>query len=227
MEETRHTLTDFEEALIALRRNVLTMASLTIISLQNALSGLRERNNDLCRRVIADDEKIDQLEMEIDHDGLDLLLRFQPVACDLRRIVSAMKISPNLERIGDESVNIARRVREMNRHQAPPETELITRMGACAIEMFQDSINAYSRGDAELARSLRERDKALDEMNSNALRHLVARMPDNPDYHQDYLNLTFIATHLERIGDHATNIGEETVYAAEADDIRHTPHKPA
>jgi phosphate transport system protein len=227
MEETRHTLTDFEEALIGLRRNVLTMASLTTSSLQNALRGLRDRNNDLCRRVIADDEKVDQLEIEIDRDGLEILLRFQPVACDLRRVVSAMKISPNLERIGDESVNIARRARELNQPQALPETDLISSMGAYAMEMFQSSIDAYRRGDAELARSLRERDKTLDEMNSTALRRLVARVPDDPDHLRGYLDLTFIAAHLERIGDHATNIGEETVYAAEAEDIRHPPHQVA
>jgi phosphate transport system protein len=227
MEETRHTLTDFEEALITLRHHVLMMAQLTAASLQNALAGLHERNEDLCRLVIADDEKIDQLEIEIDRDGLELLLRFQPVACDLRRVVSAMKISPNLERIGDESVNIARRARELNQQDELPEIALITRMAAWAIEMLRDGIEAYSRNDSEVGRALRERDRTLDEMNSDALRSLVASVPDNPNHLRDYLNLTFIAAHLERIGDHATNIGEEIVYAAEAEDIRHPPYKPA
>jgi phosphate transport system protein len=115
----------------------------------------------------------------------------------------------------------------LNQHDPLPEIELISTMGAWAFEMIEDSVDAFSRDDSEVARSLRARDKTLDEMNSDALRQLVGRVPENPSHLRGYLNLTFIAGHLERIGDHATNIGEETVYAAEAEDIRHPPHESA
>jgi phosphate transport system protein len=97
----KHILTTFDEALATLRNNVLIMSSLTARSFENALHGLRERDDELCLQAIADDEEIDQLEKQIDKDGIEVLLRFQPVASDLRRVVAAMKLSPNLERIAD------------------------------------------------------------------------------------------------------------------------------
>src|ERR1700757_219922 len=134
--ETKHTLGTFEHALENLRNNVMTMASQTERSLNRALKGLMDRDDKICALAIADDEEIDQLEKQIDKDGIDLLLRFQPVASDLRRVVSAMKLSTNLERIADESVSIARKARKLNKHRALPEVELITPMGALATQMF-------------------------------------------------------------------------------------------
>src|SRR5690349_22593898 len=104
MTEAKHILSSFDEALDSLRSQVLFMASLSTRSLENALRGLQERNDDLCLQTIADDEEIDQLEKQIDREGVDLLIRYQPVASDLRRVVAAMKLSPNLERIADEAV---------------------------------------------------------------------------------------------------------------------------
>src|SRR5580693_8636207 len=122
---TKHILGTFDESLAALRNNVLMMASLTERSLERSMKGLFERDDDICATTIADDEEIDQLEMQIDKDGVDILLRFQPVASDLRRVVSAMKLSTNLERMGDQATNIARRARKLNKHAPLPETELI------------------------------------------------------------------------------------------------------
>jgi phosphate transport system protein len=218
---SKHILGTFDEALATLRNNVLMMASLTERSLDNALSGLMERDDDLCATSIADDEEIDQLEKQVDKDGIELLLRFQPVASDLRRVVSAMKLCSNLERMGDQAVNIARKARKLNRHPALPEVELIAPMRDHSMQMFKDSVDAYMREDVELARGLKARDKALDEMNSDASRRLIECMAQNPEQLRGYLNLMFIARHLERVGDHATNIGEDAVYAAAAEDIRH------
>ena len=226
MTQQKHTLTDFEEALKALQSNALLMASLATRSLENALQGLRERNDDLCLQAIADDEEIDQLEMQMDKDGVELLIRFQPVASDLRRVVSAMKLSPNLERIADESVSIARKARKLSRHPPLAEVELITPLGTHAKEMLRDGIDAYLREDVELGRGLKERDKRLDQMNAAAARNCLARIGHDPEQLRGYLNLMFIAGHLERIGDHATNIGEDAVYAAVAEDIRHQPYVP-
>ena len=130
------------------------MASLTDRSLDAPSTGLLQRDDDLCATAIADDEEIDQLEKQVDKDGIDLLLRFQPVASDLRRVVSAMKLSSNLERMGDQAVNIARKARKLNRHPALPETDLITPMYTHAMAMFKDSIDAYVREDVELARAV-------------------------------------------------------------------------
>jgi len=220
---SKHILGTFDEALAGLRNNVVMMASLTERSLDNALNGLFERDDDLCATTIADDEEIDQLEKQVDKDGIELLLRFQPVASDLRRVVSAMKLSSNLERMGDQAVNIARKTRKLNRHPPLAEVELIAPMREHAMGMFKDAVDAYVNEDVELGRGLKARDKALDEMNANASRRLIECMAQDPEQLRGYLNLMFIARHLERVGDHATNIGEDAVFAAAAEDIRHQP----
>jgi phosphate transport system protein len=217
----RHILGTFDEALASLRNNVLMMSSLTERSLERAMKGLFDRDDDLCANAIADDEEIDQLEIQIDKDGVAILLRFQPVASDLRRVVSAMKLSSNLERIADQATNIARRARKLNRHPALPELELILPMNAQAMSMFKDSVDAYVREDVELGRAIVPRDTKLDELNRVASRRLIERMAQDPDQLRGYLNLMFIGRHLERVGDHATNIAEDAVYAAAAEDIRH------
>jgi phosphate transport system protein len=217
----KHILGTFDEALATLSNNVLMMASLAARGLNHALNGLAQRDDDLCATSIADDEEIDQLEKQVDKDGIELLLRFQPVASDLRRVVSAMKLSSNLERMGDQAVNIARKARKLNRHPPLPEAELIEPMREMAMQMFKDSVDAYVREDVELARGLKARDNELDELNANASRRLIERMVQDPDQLRGYLNLMFIARHLERVGDHATNIAEDAVYAAAAEDIRH------
>ena len=219
----RHILGTFDEALASLRDNVLMMASLTERSLDRAYKGLMDRDDDLCANAIADDEEIDQLEKQIDKDGVDILLRFQPVASDLRRVVAAMKLSSNLERMADQGTNIARRARKLNRHPALPEVELIAPMYSHAMSMFKDSVDAYVREDVQLGRDIVPRDEKLDDLNRQASRKLIERMAQDPDQLRGYLNLMFIGRHLERVGDHATNIAEDAVYAAAAEDIRHQP----
>ena len=221
MISSRHILGSFDEALASLRNNVLMMASLTEQAFDRAIRGLIERNDDLCAIAIADDEEIDQLEKQIDKDGVDVLLRFQPVASDLRRVVSAMKLSPNIERVADQATNIARRARKLNQHPPLPEIELIEPMYAHAMSMFKDSIDAYVREDVALARAIIPRDEELDEMNALASKQLIERMAQDPDQLRGYLNLIFVSRCLERVGDHATNIAEDAVYAAAAEDIRH------
>jgi phosphate transport system protein len=217
----RHILGTFDEALTSLRNNVLMMAGLTERSLQRAIKGLFERDDDLCAYAIADDEEIDQLEKQIDKDGVDILLRFQPLASDLRSVVSAMKLSSNLERVADQATNIARRARKLNQHPPLSEIELVVPMRDHAMAMFKDSLDAYVREDVELARAIVPRDQTLDELNRVVSRKLIERMSTDRDQLRGYLNLMFVARHLERVGDHATNIAEESVYAAVAEDIRH------
>ena len=217
----RHILGTFDESLAALRNNVLMMAGLTERSLERAIKGLFDRNDDLCATTIADDEEIDQLEKQMDKDGVDILLRFQPVASDLRRVVSAMKLSSNLERMADQATTIARRARKLNRHPALPEVDLIRPMYDHATSMFKDSVDAFAREDVELGRAVVSHDQKLDDMNRAASDKLVERMARDPDQLRGYLNLIFVGRCLERVGDHATNIAEDAVYAANAEDIRH------
>jgi phosphate transport system protein len=219
----KHILGTFDEALASLRNNVLMMAGLAERSLDRAVKGLLQRDDNLCTSAIADDEEIDQLEKQIDKDGVDVLLRFQPVASDLRRVVSAMKLSPNIERVGDQATNIARRARKLNRHPPLPETEIISPINAHAMSMFKDSVDAFVREDIDLARAVVARDNALDKMNKMANRQLIERMAQDPEQLRGYLNLIFVSRCLERVGDHATNIAEDAVYAAAAEDIRHQP----
>src|SRR5438067_16509 len=217
----RHILGTFDEALGSLRNNVLMMAGLAERSLERAMKGLTERDDDICANAIADDEEIDQLEIQIDKDGVDILLRFQPVASDLRRVVSAMKLSSNLERMADQATNIARRARKLNQHPPLLEAELIRPMYLHAMAMFKDAIDAYVRADVDLARSVVPRDQGLDDMNRMAGRRLTERMAEDPNQLRGYLNLIFVSRCLERVGDHATNMAEDAVYAVAAEDIRH------
>jgi phosphate transport system protein len=217
----KHILGTFDESLAALRNNVLMMAGLTERSLERAMKGLVNRDDNICATAIADDEEIDQLEKQIDKDGVDILLRFQPVASDLRRVVAAMKLSSNLERMADMATTIARRARKLNQHPPLAEVELIRPMYDHAMSMFKDSVDAFAREDVDLARAVVPRDQKLDELNRMASHKLIDRMAQDPDQLRGYLNLIFVGRCLERVGDHATNIAEDAVYAAAAEDIRH------
>src|SRR3954469_5713056 len=154
-----HILGTFDDALSSLRNNVLMMSSLTERSLERAGSGLLQRDDDLCVLAIADDEEIDQLEKQVDKEGVYLLLRSHPVASDLRRVVSAMKLCSSLERMADQAVSIARKARKLNQHPVLPEVEFIEPMHTHAMAMFRDSVDAYIREDVEQAMTLKARDK--------------------------------------------------------------------
>jgi phosphate transport system protein len=129
--------------------------------------------------------------------------------------------------MADQGTNIARRARKLNQHPELPETQLIKPMYSHAMAMFKDAIDAFVREDVQLARSVVPRDQPLDEMNSSASRRLIERMAEDPEQLRGYLNLIFISRCLERVGDHATNMAEDAVYAAAAEDIRHQHFVPA
>jgi len=217
----KHILGTFDEALSDLRNDLLTMAGLTERNLYRTVNGLLQRDDNLCTQAIAGDEEVDQLEKQIDKAGLEILLRYQPVASDLRLVISAMKLSPNIERVADEATNIAERALKLNGHPPLPEVNLIVPIQEYAKSMFKDSIDAFVREDVELARAVVNRDKQLDDMNASANRQLTERMMQDREQLRGYLNLIIISRCLERVGDHATNIAEDAVYAAAAEDIRH------
>ena len=217
----KHILGTFDEALSNLRNDLLRMAGLTERNLDHAIRGLLQRDDGLCTKAITDDEQVDQLEKQVDKIGVEILLRYQPVASDLRQVVSAMKLSPNIERVADEATNIAEAARKLNNHAPLAEVNLIVPMQQHAISMFKDSLDAFVREDVDLARAVISRDKQLDDMNAAANRQLTERMMQDRDQLRGYLNLILISRCLERVGDHATNIAEDAVYAAAAEDIRH------
>ena len=217
----RHILGTFENALNTLRNDVLMMASLTDRSLHNAMQAVLQRDNDLANLAIADDEEIDLLEKQVDQAGIELLLRFQPVASDLRQVISAMKLSGNLERVADQAVNISKRARKLNANPQLEDVSYLEPLFGEALGVFKDSMRAFVEGDVELAMAVKVRDKKLDEANADVAHRLTARMAELPDRIADFLNLLLIARHLERVGDHSKNIAEDAVYAAAAEDIRH------
>jgi phosphate transport system protein len=217
----KHILGTFDEALSNVRNDLLRMAGLTERSLDHAIRGLLQRDDRLCTKAITDDEEVDQLEKQVDKVGVEILLRCQPVASDLRQVVSAMKLSPNIERVADEATNIAEAARKLNNHAPVAEVDLIVSMQEHAISMFKDSLDAFVREDVDLARAVISRDKQLDDMNAAANRQLTERMMQDRDQLRGYLNLILISRCLQRVGDHATNIAEDAVYAAAAEDIRH------
>ena len=221
MDTSKHILTTFDEALRDLRKDLLKMVKLTEGNLSNAVNGLFQRDDTLCEKAIADDEQVDQLEKQIDKAGFEILVRYQPVASDLRQVVSVMKLSPNIERVADEATNIAEAARKLNKHPALPEVNVIVPIQAYALSMFKDSIDAFVREDVELARAIVSRDKQLDAMNASANQSLTERMMQDREQLRGYLNLILISRYLERVGDHAANIAEDAVYAAAAEDIRH------
>ena len=221
MATPKHILTTFDEALSDLRKDLLTMVELSEHSLSHAINGLLQRDDHLCTKAIADDEQVDQLETQIDKTGVEILLRYQPVASDLRQVISVMKLSPNIERIADEATNIAEAASKLNEHPPLNEVNLIVPIHAHAISMFKDSVDAFVREDVELARAVVSRDKRLDELNAFANRQLTERMMQDSERLRDYLDLILVSRCLERVGDHAANIAEDAVYAAAAEDIRY------
>jgi phosphate transport system protein len=222
IERARHISRSFDAALYGLKNDVLMMSSLTDRIFQMAFEALLKRDNELCDHVVAEDEEIDILEKQVDRDGVNLLLRFHPVATDMREVVSAMKVSANLERIADHSVTIARRAKHLNNRPALRELALLESPYRLAVAIFRDSIRAFADGDWELAGALKLKDRELDSLTDDISEKLVERATLDPEFVPSYVDLIFVARALERIGDHATNIAEDSFWRDQGADLRHT-----
>jgi len=211
----------FDQELASLKEQLLIMASLAEAAVNKAIKALVERDDDLARQVKDQDSALDRLEIEIDDMGI-ILLSKAPLASDLRLITVAMKISHDLERVGDEATTIARRSVELSQEpQLKPYVD-IPRMARMALEMLDDALNAFVHGNPEKARAVIPRDREVDLLNRQLHRELSSYMIEKPTTITRCLNLMVIAKSLERIADHATNVAEEVVYLYEAKDIRHT-----
>jgi len=214
-------MTHFEQELASLKDRLLTMASLAEAAVNKAVKALIDRDDDLARQVKEQDSAIDRLEIELDDMGINLLSK-APLASDLRLITVAMKISHDLERVGDEATTIARRSVELSQEpQLKPYVD-IPRMAKMALEMLDDALNAFVQRNPEKARAVIPRDREVDLLNRQLHRELSSYMVEKPTTITRCLNLMVISKSLERIADHATNVAEEVVYLYEAKDIRHT-----
>ncbi len=207
-----------------LKQKLLTMASRTEIAVNEAIRALVERDYDLALRVKESDTVIDQLEVEIDDMAIQLLAK-APLASDLRLVTVAMKISQNLERVGDEATKIAKRARDLS--QEPPVKVVVElpHMAKLALDMLKAALDSFVNRDPITARAIIPRDKEVDNINKQITNQLAQHMMENPDTIKRCLNLITISRSLERIADHATNVAEEVVYLYEAQDIRHTGTK--
>lgn len=186
-----------------------------------AIAGLVERDQAVIDRVLAGDEPINALHIEIDNRCFTLLALFQPMAADLRAIVAAVKINTDLERVGDLAVNIAEAARRYASH--PPVKRLIDipRMAGIAQTMLRDALDAFVRRDTHLAQRVLDEDDKLDALKTQIFRELLTYMLQDPSTIEPALDLILVSRHLERIGDHATNIAEDVIFIVSARDVRH------
>jgi phosphate transport system protein len=213
-------ITHHDQELEDLKQVLLTMAAHSRDAVTHAIKALTDRDEELARRVIADDNIVDQLEIKVDEMAVNLLAK-APLASDLRLITIAMKASHDLERVCDEATTISRRAIELNSEpQLKPYVD-IPKMAQLGLQMLDDAIGAFVHRDPDKARSVIARDKEVDLLNKQLHRELASYMIERPSTITRALNLMVISKSLERIADHATNIGEEVVYLYEGRDIRH------
>ena len=215
-------LRHFDEELATLKSKLLQMGALVEEQIREALRALVDRDEDLARKVIVNDRRVNTLDVEIDEACLELLALFKPAARDLRFITTAMKISTELERMSDLAENICERAIELNEEpQLKPYID-IPRMADKAMRMVWNSLDAFVKWDSELARKVLDDDDEVDEFTEQIFRELLSFMIENPQTIPRAMRLSFIAKYIERIADHATNIGELVVYMVEGRIIRHT-----
>jgi phosphate transport system protein len=211
----------FEMELDALKQKLLAMAGHAENAVNRAIEALTTRNYDLAIQVKQDDEIIDRFEIEVDDLAIQLLAK-APLASDLRFVTVAMKISQNLERVGDEASKIAKRARDLTK-EPPLKINLeLPRMSALALGHLKAALDAFVHRDSAAARALVPRDKEVDLLNKQINQALTEHMMENRDSIPRCLNLMVVSRSLERIADHAKNVAEEVVYLCEAQDIRHT-----
>ncbi len=219
--------TRFHQSMDALKEKLLVMAGFSEQAIHRSIEAYRTRDASLVELVRRTESAVNRLEREIDAAALDLLATEQPMAVDLRFILSVIRINADLERVGDLAVNIALRAREMN---AFANTDLpvdIPRMGTLAAAMVRKSLDAFIDGDAVLAEAVLLLDEEVDAINRAAFRSLSDLIKREPEMTPQALNAIMIARNLERVGDHATNIAEDVIFWVRGSDVRHAAGQAA
>ncbi len=225
-EPVERVVPHFREELEQLKQRLLVMGGLAEERVRTAMRALVDADADALEAVVGGDEPVNQLHIEIDNRCYRLLALHQPMATDLRAIVMAVKISTDLERVADLAVNIAEAGRRYIQH--PPVKELIDipRMAEISQSMLRDALDAYVQRDIQLAQAVLNEDDTLDALKTQVFRELLTYMLAKPATIEPSLNLILISRHLERIGDHATNIAEDVIYMVAARDVRHHGAEP-
>jgi phosphate transport system protein len=213
--------TRFQQGLDELRARLLRMGGLAEQAVDRACQAYIDRDLTRCQLVLEGESQINEAERQIDERAFDLLALQQPAAVDLRFILAVTKINSDLERVGDQAVNIAERVMDM---VELPKAELpidIPRMAAAVSAMVRRSLESFVEGKAELAQAVLEMDNVIDRMRDEAFITLVKTMNDRPDVTRQALDALLIARNLERVADHATNIAEDVIFWVRGADVRH------
>jgi len=215
----------FHQSLDELKERLLVMAGMAEQGIQRAVEAYSTRDLSICELVFRSEPSINRLEREIDQMALDLLAMEQPMAIDLRFILSVIRINADLERVGDQAVNIAVRVREMGAFANIDLPVDIPKLASLSLAMVRKALQAFIEGNAEMADSIFEMDDHVDEMNDAAYNALSSLIREKPELTPQSLNAMIIARNLERVGDHATNIAEDVIFWVRGADVRH--HAPA
>lgn len=222
-----HILSSYTHSLDKLRGDVLAMASMARKNLASAMRGLLERDTDLCNAAIAADQDVNELEKSVDKLGMQILVKFQPTAHDLRAVMGTIRVANNLERIADQASSIAKRARILNNLPEYPEVKLIQPVYSLCDRNLDQSLQAFLNADPEAAAAARLLDKELDAAEKALDREIIAVMESQHVELEGYIHLIFIARFLERVGDHAKNICEDTIFIERAEDIRFSKDKRA
>lgn len=221
MEPVERVTRHFQDELEQLKTRLLEMGGLAEEHVRLAVQGLVQRDRPVLERVLAGDEAVNRLHLEVDNRCFKLLALYQPMAADLRTIVSAVKINADLERVGDLAVNIAEAARRYASH--PPVKKLIDipLMADIAQNMLRDALDSFVRRDVDLAQHVLDEDDRLDALKTQIFRELLTFMLQDPVTIEPALDLILVSRHLERIGDHATNVAEDVIFIVSARDVRH------
>jgi len=215
------TRTRFHQELDELKHRILAMAGMAEQAVDLAVQAYSQRDLAICQRVLNNEPAINRAEREVDEFAVDLLAMQQPMAIDLRFILAVIKINADLERVGDQAVNIAQRVMNMI-EQSPKELPVdIPAMAAKVRKMVRDALQSFIEGDTELAKRVLEADDEVDRMNKEAFSTLSICMQTKPDSAVQALDALSIARNLERVADHATNIAEDVIFWVRGADVRH------
>lgn len=219
MTEHEHIVSAYEEELTTLGQKIASMGGLAEQQFALAMDALAQRNLELAEQAVQSDRQIDALEHEIEELAIMTIARRQPVALDLRQVMAAIKISADLERIGDLAKNIAKRTQALSGNPPAKIMHGLNRMGHLALEQVKNVLDAYSQNDADAALDVWRRDEELDNMNNSLFRELLTYMMEDPRTIGLCTHLLFGAKNIERIGDHATNIAETVHYLVNGEPI--------
>jgi phosphate transport system protein len=221
---TEHISKQYDQDLEAIRSRTLQMGGLVEAQIRSAIVGYLDHDADRIEQVIADDAKVNDLEVAIDDDLRHVIVRRQPAASDLRLIMAVSKTVTDLERIGDEAAKIARMAREIGPARGTrSRLAAVNHVSEIAIGMLRKSLDAFARLDAVAAARIIGEDAAIDEEFHAILRQLITFMMEDPRTISTSINIVWVAKAIERIGDHAKNIAEQVIYIVKGRDVRHTP----